>query len=131
MESARYLSPDKKHWQGRPNTPDAACFFQTTRMIDLLKETPTQSDMLSFGFLGFCCDEGIRRNQDEQVLQRVRAIRQALAKLPMQKQNFHLFDAGNIVCIDGDLEASQQALAEAVHKLLAKKITPIIIRRRS
>ena len=45
----------------------------------------------------------------------------------MQKQNFICFDAGNIVCADGDLETSQLALGEVVTILLENGIKPIVI----
>src|SRR6185437_6072062 len=71
---------------------------------------------------------GVRRNQGRiGAAEGPDAIRRTLAKLPIHKNNFQLWDAGNILCSDGDLEASQTALSEIVSMLLSKKITPIIL----
>lgn len=55
------------------------------------------------------------------------AIRQHLARLPFQKSHIRCFDAGNIVCSDHDLEATQKALGELVTLLLSRNIRPIIL----
>lgn len=128
MESACYRSPDKKHWQGRSDTPDGACIFQIIRMLDLLKKIPVKNEQPTFGLIGFCCDEGIRRN-----LGRIGAaegpitIRQTLAKLPVPKQNIICYDAGDIICANRHLERAQEALGEAIAILLKHKITPIVL----
>jgi formiminoglutamase len=78
--------------------------------------------------LGFCCDEGIRRN-----LGRVGAaegpdsLRSVLGKLPLHHLDFEIYDAGNIVCTDHNLEQSQKALGDAVHILLDHGYIPILI----
>ncbi len=125
-----YQPPDKNLWQGREDSPPESCFFQIVHMLDLVsnKAWPNANHQAQFAILGFCCDEGIRRNHGRTgAAEGPDIIRQALAKLPIHKHHFTLFDAGNILCADGDLEASQAALSEAVHMLLTKKITPIIL----
>jgi formiminoglutamase len=124
-----YQPPDINLWQGRVDLPPESCFFQVVRMLNLTDTGwPDAKNQAAFALLGFCCDEGVRRNHGRiGASQGPLAIRQALAKLPIHKHHFTLFDAGNILCADGDLEASQAALSEAVNILLAKKITPIIL----
>ncbi|MCX7206892.1 MAG: formimidoylglutamase [Proteobacteria bacterium] len=64
--------------------------------------------------LGFACDEGVRRNQG-----RVGAVagpvtlRKALANLAYHP-TLPLYDAGDVICEDGDLDAAHQRLAAAV-----------------
>lgn len=128
--NSRYLSPDPTQWRGRSDSPPSSCFFQSIQMLDLFQNIPSihSKQTNHFVLLGFRCDEGIRRNSGRiGAAEGPSAIRQALAKLPMQKQNFHLFDAGNIVCVDGDLEASQAALGEAIALLLKEKFIPIVL----
>lgn len=125
-----YQPPDQAQWQGRADLPSASCFFQIIHMLDLTKTTawPALSDQTNFVLVGFCCDEGIRRNLGRTgATEGPHAIRQALAKLPVHKHHFQLFDAGNITCTDGDLETSQAALRDVVTMLLSKKMTPIVL----
>lgn len=124
----RYLPPSHINWQGRPDTPDASCFFQMINLLPLTQRIPDRKIELAFGLLGFCCDEGIRRNfgRPGAVLGPA-AIRTILGKLPIQKSNFVCYDAGDIICTDEDLESVQAALGEAVAILLNHNIIPIVL----
>lgn len=122
----RYLPPDPSQWQGRADTPSASCFFQMIQLLNLLDHKTVSQEKTCFALLGLRCDEGVERNQGRAgTLEGPAAIRQTLAKLPVQKQNFVCYDAGNIMCPDGDLEASQAAFSEAAALLLEQKIIPI------
>lgn len=126
--NTRYLPPDQNQWQGRADTPPASCFFQIMQMLNLLEDAPVTTTQTTFALIGFRCDEGVRRNLGRiGAAEGPTALRQALARLPIQKQNFTCYDAGNIVCLDGDLEASQHALGEVVSLLLQQGIKPIVI----
>lgn len=125
--STYYQTPIMSHWQGRHDVPPGASFFQIVKPLNLLNPT-SPSPRLAFALLGFCCDEGIRRN-----LGRVgaadgpNALRQVLSKLSYPRPDCDFFDAGDITCLDQNLEAAQQALSEAVFLLLKNNITPILI----
>lgn len=129
--NSRYLSPDPTQWKGRTDSPSGTCFFQIIQMLNLLESTSpplATNNKGNFALLGFRCDEGIRRNLGRVgAAEGPSAIRQALARLPVQKHDFQLFDAGNIVCLDGDLEESQKALGEVIAILLHQGITPIVL----
>lgn len=123
-----YLPPDPTKWNGRPDTPENSCYFQITTMLNLLENTITKPDIPTFAIIGFRCDEGVRRNSGRVgAAEGPSAIRQALSRLPIQKRNFNCFDVGNIICTDGDLESSQEALGEVVAILLENGIKPIVI----
>jgi len=123
-----YLPPNKTQWQGRADTPPASSFFQIMQMLNLWDHPVVDITQQAFALIGFRCEEGIRRN-----LGRVgaadgpKAIRHALSRLPIQKQNFVCFDAGDIICTDGDLETAQQAFGEVIAILLKQGITPIAL----
>jgi len=125
---AYYQAPNMALWQGRHDSPSRASFFQIVQPLDLLRNTDATPHENTFALLGFCCDEGIRRN-----LGRIGAkegpdvIRKCIATLSLAKQNFFCYDAGNILCFDHDLESAQLALAEAIAMLLSKQITPIVL----
>lgn len=124
----RYHPPEATLWQGRTDAPRASSFFQVIQMLDIREPIARPSTALSFGLIGFCCDEGIARNLGRVgAAEGPRAIREILAKLPLQKADIVCYDTGNITCEDHDLEAAQSALAEAVHLLLAAGITPIVM----
>lgn len=126
--NTRYLPPDPTQWHGRADSPPAACFFQIMKMLNLLENKSIHVTQPTFALIGFRCDEGIRRNSGRAgASEGPTALRQALAKLPVHKHNFSCLDAGSIICADGDLETSQQALAEVVSILLTNNVIPIVI----
>jgi formiminoglutamase len=124
-----YLPPDKTQWRGRADLPQASLFFQIIHTANLLDNPILEINQPNtFALLGFRCDEGIRRNQGRiGAAEGPNAIRQALAKLPVQKPNINCIDVGNITCADGDLEKSQQALGDIVDLLLRQNVTPILL----
>ena len=126
--TTRYLPPDPNQWRGRQDTPKDSCFFQIMQMMNLLEEKSFSAPAPSFALLGFRCDEGIRRNHGRVgAAEGPAAIRQAFGRLPLQKEDFSIFDAGSISCADGDLEASQRALGEVIALLLEHDIKPIVL----
>lgn len=125
---SRYLPPDPALWQGRADVPAGSCFYQHIRLLNLLAEEPQKSAAKTFALIGFKCDEGIQRDLGRTgAFEGPTAIRQRLAKLPIQNTNIHCYDAGSIICTDHDLETSQQALAEVTASLLSKNICPILM----
>ncbi|QFU17520.1 formimidoylglutamase [Microvirga thermotolerans] len=77
--------------------------------------------------LGFACDEGVRRNYGRVGAARGPAvIRSLLERLPVHGPA-ELHDAGDVACRDGDLDAAQERLADAVASLLGKGIRPVVL----
>lgn len=123
-----YLPPDPKAWLGRADFPEDACFYQHMRLLDLLSHTPEKASDLTFALIGFKSDEGVLRDLGRAgAAEGPIAIRQRLAKLPIQKPDIHIFDAGNIVCHQHDMEASQAALSDVIAILLKANIRPIVM----
>lgn len=122
-----YHAPNMDTWHGRPDTPLNACVFQHIKLLNLA-ESVVKPNLPAFALLGFCCDEGIRRNHGRVgAASGPIAIREYLAKLPFKREHILCYDAGNIVCHDGDLETAQSALGAAVTILLDHHITPILL----
>lgn len=122
-----YQPPSDDWWQGRSDAPKNSSFFQIVRLINLL-DTQTHNETNAFALLGFCCDEGVKRNFGRTgAAEGPKALRDALSKFPVHQNNMIFFDAGNIVCSDGDLENAQCALGEVISQLLSMQITPIVI----
>lgn len=124
-----YYQPIAKTlWQGRSDLPPHSCFFQIVKTFNLTQEMITPREKTSFVFIGFCCDEGIHRNQGRiGAAEAPDVIRQVFAKMPVHNPFIELFDAGNIICHDGNLEASQTALSEVIALFLKNNMTPIIL----
>ncbi len=77
--------------------------------------------------VGFASDEGVKRNQGRiGAAEGPAALRNALANLACA-DSFELFDVGDIECVNGDLEGSQQMLAEVLAALLQKKVQPCVL----
>lgn len=115
-------------WQGRVDSEDgdaAKRWHQQVRWLDLNSSAlPRQGCAL----IGFCCDEGVRRNQGRPGARHgPDAIRRVLAGLAWHGQHSPLFDAGNIVCPAAALEASQDALTDALQRLLQAGLFPIVL----
>ncbi|MCK2125396.1 formimidoylglutamase [Thauera aromatica] len=77
--------------------------------------------------LGFACDEGVRRNQGRPgAAAAPAAIRKALAGLAWHRSG-PAYDAGDVVCADGDLEGAQARLAENLAAVLAGGHLPLVL----
>ena len=77
--------------------------------------------------LGFCSDEGVRRNKGRQgAAAGPDAIRAQLRNLPVHDL-IDLADAGNIYCIGEDLEKAQAKLSDKISNLLGNGTLPIIL----
>ncbi len=77
--------------------------------------------------LGFACDEGVRRNQGRPgAAAAPAAIRKALAGLAWHRSG-PAYDAGDVVCADGDLEGAQARLAQNLAAVLAGGHLPLVL----
>lgn len=123
-----YVPPDPNLWQGRTDALPFEQLYQHVQPISLDCLT-TSNVQCGFAIVGFCCDEGIRRNQGRPgAFEGPQAIRKMLGKLATHF--FHplsLFDVGNIVCTDHRLEEAQQALGTVVAQLLKHHLLPIVL----
>ena len=129
-----YTPTSKNFWKGRIddlNDRDSFRMHQIIKLIDLnnLDSSIFKSSHLNICFLGFCSDEGVKRN-----LGRTGAklgpeyIRKEIANLPVTfDPNTQLFDAGNIFCEKGKLEVAQEQLQKAIQQILNQGLFPIVL----
>lgn len=115
-------------WRGRIDTPKTKNNLRLHQIVKLLNlKTSQQKPLSGFCLLGFCSDEGVRRNQGRiGAKDSPKAIREAMASLPAHK-NVTLFDAGDILCKKHDLETAHKDLEEAVTKILSLNLFPIVL----
>lgn len=132
MNSRYYQPMDTKNWQGRIDSREnfeAFRWHQWIRALDLRNPELTPFTGTAFAFLGFESDEGIRRNKGRQGAKKgPESIRRQLSNLPCYfTKDVQLLDAGDVICIDDELEKSQQVLAQAVERLLSLNLFPIVL----
>lgn len=123
-----YSKPKRENWIGRESDQNLYV-HQKVQFLDLESIAQEQVKKSDIVFLGYACDEGVKRNQGRIGAQMgPDAIRKQLGKQPEHlSESLSVFDAGNIECLDGDMQSSQNELAQIVKKLLSKNFFPILL----
>ncbi|MCF3108912.1 formimidoylglutamase [Niabella sp. CC-SYL272] len=125
----RYQLSNAACWHGRVDgtAPAYQRWHQVVRLLNL--NAPVSGLAGAFVLLGFACDEGVRRNEGRPgAAQGPEAIRSVLRNLPVHHgPEVILYDAGDITCEDGNLEAAQEQLAVAVGTILKGKGFPVVL----
>ena len=108
-------------WQGRIDSVDDAQAFRWHQVVRELGPGATPGIALA----GFACDEGIRRNGGRTgAAEGPAAMRRALSNLPAMHA-CPLYDAGDVVCGDDDLEGAQARFARRITELLDADHFPV------
>jgi len=124
--NADYQPAHRIYWTGRKSNPGIGkqYWHQEIELYDV-NDLQEESD-IDIALVGYVCDEGVRRN-----LGRVgseqgpRLIRERLAKLPIHFDSIKVADVGDIICIEEDMEGSQQAFSSIICQLISENIFPI------
>lgn len=132
MKNKNYEIVSKRVWDGRVDSVDnfyAFRWHQWITIYDLQDEENLPSNLEGIGFIGFCSDEGVRKNLGRTgTANGPDTIREALANLPCYfNENFKLYDFGNIYCHDMELEDCQKLLSEGVEKILKTGLYPVVL----
>lgn len=124
---ARYNPPSTMIWKGRKDGGDHAYTHQVVHCVDLTQERPVFEEG-SFGIVGLCSDEGVRRNHGRPgAAKGPKCLRESLGKFPVTtKTPFTIYDCGDVRCSDSDLEASQATLGKIVCDLFEQNVHPIV-----
>lgn len=116
------------NWHGRTDgtTPDALRWHQVVQMAREI--LPVLEDgRKGIAFLGFACDEGVRRNKGRTgAAAGPDALRKMCAGFPVHFDEHLLVDAGDVICAGGDLEAAQEELSGRVAGIMAAGYLPVI-----
>jgi formiminoglutamase len=100
-----YTKADASLWQGRIDGVERAYqrWHQVVNCVDLNELESFENVVV---LLGFCCDEGVRRNQGREGAKSAPDyLRKILANLPVYfNEQLQLVDAGNITANGYDLE---------------------------
>ena len=119
-------------WKGRIDSTtdyDAFRWHQWVQPLDLNEATEPMDGKLGFAFIGFCSEQGVKRNKG-----RVGTalapdfIRAQMSNFPCTfSQEVKFYDAGNILCDEISMEEGQRLLGLAVEKTLDLKLFPIVL----
>lgn len=122
--------PDKNIWSGRLDDEDGELGLRWHQVVmtRLFSEITTEPDE-KIALLGFCSDEGVRRNKGRiGAKEAPDQIRKALANLPFDKEKQKkIFDFGDILLENDDLEAARKLQIECVSDLLKHHYLPIVL----
>lgn len=133
MDLRNYIAPSKLIWTGRIDDTidrDAFRMHQVVHLLDLKDvQFETGPEKLKIALIGFKSDAGVRRNLGRGGTDLgPEYIRKQFANLPVNfDKSFVLYDAGDICCVDDNLEEAQLVLQNAVSFLLSKGIFPIVL----
>ncbi len=124
---ANYKNPTAKFWIGRSS--NQRLYLHEKVQCVALEEIEDTLIKKGVALIGYCCDEGVKRNQGRTgAKEGAKVIRQALAKMPNHlEDSISLFDVGDIHCSQGNMEEAQSTLQEAITKLLSMKAFPIVL----
>lgn len=125
-----YRKVKKNVWTGRIDGKDidSLRWHQTIEVIDLENNLENVKFKNAVCFIGFSSDEGIERNKGYiGAAEGPNAIRREMSNFPKIREDVTLYDAGNIFCIDEDLQGAQKALSTAVSKIIALGMFPIVL----
>lgn len=132
ISQKHYMSPNPALWTGRVDgTTDSDLRWHQQVVIRDLSVGLEQANesVVSVALLGFACDVGVQRNQGRAgAAEGPAAIRTMLHSLPVHfGSNTSLYDCGDIVCPDSDLESAQSALSDAIAYLIRHQCFPIVL----
>lgn len=114
IDNIFYTAPTSSLWQGRQDSLPEERFFQRVECIDLCTQPLNLSTKQTL-ILGFCSDEGIRRNTGRPgAKEGPDSLRVQLGKLACHSANY-LLDLGNIICPNEQLERAQETLAQLLN----------------
>jgi formiminoglutamase len=129
-----YSPPDPAPWTGRVDDLEDRDAFRWHQVIECLDLSVPAGQLAlhtprGFCILGYCCDHGVELNLGRTGAARgPEAIRSQLVNLPVNFPNtVGLFDGGDILCRDGDLEGAQRALAEVVERTISSRLFPVVL----
>ncbi|KUM02254.1 formimidoylglutamase [Chromobacterium subtsugae] len=117
------MSIDMSGWTGRIDKGEGDGARRWHQLVQPLAEGAAPG----VAIIGFACDEGVRRNQGRVgAANGPRALRKALANLAYHP-TLPLYDAGDVVCDAGNLDAAQRKLALKVQQAAEAGHLPLVL----
>ena len=109
-------------WLGRTDIEEGPLGRRWNELVQ-----PLKAQTEGVALVGFVSDAGVARNHGRVgAKDSPAALRVAIANLPARGCD-QIVDAGDVVCVDDDLEAAQAELSQALAALLARGLLPITL----
>ncbi|HSK12905.1 MAG TPA: arginase family protein, partial [Phnomibacter sp.] len=127
---AFYRKPTPETWSGRIDgvESDQLRWHQVMQFYEPERLPPIGKGFQGIALIGFCCDEGVRRNMGRTgAAAAPEAIRHACCNFPLVAGHIVMADVGDVVCNDGNLEEAQAILAEKIMMINASGFLPIVL----
>lgn len=128
-----YKPATKTAWKGRLDLQDGDLglrWHQAVQLLDLSEDFPdVEPEKVAFAFLGFCCDEGVRRNQGRAgAAEGPGALRAVMASFAHHlPEHTALYDAGDVICTNTNLEEAQEQLGKKIALLVQNGYRPVVL----
>lgn len=121
MSASRAVA-DMGRWVGRVDVEEGE---EGRRWHQIVQPLGAQSEGIAL--LGFASDAGVARNHGRPgAAGGPAATRAMLANLPV-RDCVQIVDAGDVTCVDDDLEAAQAELAQTLTALLGRGLLPVVL----
>jgi len=118
------LTIDRSIWTGRD---DSAEDGDVRRLFQIVKIGEHGLPQRAAALIGFASDAGVERNKGRiGAAQGPVAIKKKMAGLPAHHFN-EIWDCGDVICQDGDLESAQLALGAKVAAVMAQGVQPVVL----
>ncbi len=119
-----HRATDLSVWKGRSDTGESGDTRRMWHVVSTLDAANTPRTAI----VGFCCDEGVTRNQGRVgAAQAPATIRSCLAGMAWHHHSAGFVDAGDVVCSGSQLEQAQRELSGLVKSLITAGHLPIVI----
>lgn len=124
-----YNNEIKKYWTGRTDSIENRASFRLHQIVKSIASDEVIKDAYDVAFVGFECDEGVRRNKGRLgASEGPNAIRQSMSSLPhIFDENVKIADIGNVQCQGTALEEAQIELGNHVSNLLVNNTKCIVL----
>lgn len=126
-----YTPPQKANWPGRDDNGTMERFHEHIQCVHWSELTQLSNDRKTIAFIGFACDEGVKRNQGRVgAREGPAALRFALANYPIHDNawDVRLMDLGDIVCdANSTLEKAQAMLAQLISDIQQRGFFPVVL----
>jgi formiminoglutamase len=126
---AEWHNMDMSVWQGRRDPEDGELALRWHDKVQPWQEVQSGQAHATPGvaLVGFACDEGVRRNKGRAgAAAAPHAIRKMLANSAWHLSQ-PVYDSGDLLCDDGDLDAAHGRLAGRVARLLDEGHFPLVL----
>ncbi|MEM5527962.1 formimidoylglutamase [Gammaproteobacteria bacterium AS21] len=101
-------------WQGKLDQEELPCALRWHQKVTLCTQEIDETKIYR-GMIGFCSDEGVKRNNGRiGAAQGPAAFRRQLSNIAWHEDDCSLIDFGDVIVECNDLEAGQELLAERV-----------------